>query len=96
MINFARSKFITSLSLVPPGRARRDESRYREQADRLAARLRSLRRARGVTQEQLAFRAQVAVSTLRKIESGTVVEPGYFTVRALAVALGVDLRELDD
>jgi transcriptional regulator with XRE-family HTH domain len=49
-----------------------------------------------VTQEQLAFRAQVAVSTLRKIESGTVVEPGYFTVRALAVALGVDLRELDD
>jgi transcriptional regulator with XRE-family HTH domain len=49
-----------------------------------------------MTQEQLAARAQVAVSTLRKIESGRVVEPGYFTVLSLASALGVGLRELDD
>jgi transcriptional regulator with XRE-family HTH domain len=49
-----------------------------------------------MTQEQLAARAQVAVSTLRKIESGRVVEPGYFTVVSLASALGIGLRELDD
>ncbi|GLY25699.1 hypothetical protein Misp04_54300 [Micromonospora sp. NBRC 101691] len=59
----------------------------------LAIRLRALRGDRGLTQEQLAGRARVAVSTLRKIESGRVIEPGYFTMLALANALGVDLRE---
>ena len=39
--------------------------------------------------------AQVAVSTLRKIESGRVVEPGYFTMLSLADALGIELRELN-
>jgi transcriptional regulator with XRE-family HTH domain len=53
-----------------------------------------VRTDRGLTQEQLAGRARVAVSTLRKIESGRVVEPGYFTVLSLADALGVDLRAL--
>ncbi len=57
-------------------------------------RLRRLRETAGLTQEQLAGRAQVAVSTLRKIESGRVIEPGYFTMLSLAGALGVDLREL--
>jgi hypothetical protein len=35
------------------------------------------------TQEHIAALAQVAVSTVRKIETGAVVEPGYFTVMAL-------------
>jgi transcriptional regulator with XRE-family HTH domain len=60
----------------------------------LSTRLRALREDRGLTQEQLAGQAQVAVSTLRKIESGRVVEPGYFTMLSLANALGIDLREL--
>jgi transcriptional regulator with XRE-family HTH domain len=47
-----------------------------------------------MTQERLASQAHVAVSTLRKIESGRVVEPGYFTMLSLAEALGVDLGEL--
>jgi transcriptional regulator with XRE-family HTH domain len=79
---------------VPAGRARRENSRFREEAEVLAARLRELRTDRGLTQEQLAGRAQVAVSTLRKIESGRVVEPGYFTMLSLAKALGIDLHEL--
>ncbi|HET8640676.1 MAG TPA: helix-turn-helix transcriptional regulator [Pseudonocardiaceae bacterium] len=49
-----------------------------------------------MTQEQLAAHAQVAVSTLRKIESGRVVEPGYFTVLSLASALGIRLSDLED
>jgi transcriptional regulator with XRE-family HTH domain len=53
-----------------------------------------VRTRQGLTQEQLAGRAQVAVSTLRKIESGRVVEPGYFTMLSLANALGIELREL--
>lgn len=79
---------------MPAGRARREDSRFREQAEVLATRLRELRTDRGLTQEQLAVRAQVAVSTLRKIESGRVVEPGYFTMLSLARALGAELREL--
>jgi DNA-binding XRE family transcriptional regulator len=75
------------------GRTRREDSKYREQAGVLASRLRVLRVDRGFTQEQLAAHAQVAVSTLRKIESGRVVEPGYFTMLALAKSLGIDLRE---
>jgi hypothetical protein len=35
------------------------------------------------------------VSTLRKIESGRVVEPGYFTVLSLAAVLEIQLHELD-
>jgi transcriptional regulator with XRE-family HTH domain len=80
--------------LVPAGRARREESRFREQAQVLAIRLRAVRVDRGLTQEQLAARARVAVSTLRKIESGRVVEPGYFTMLSLATALRIDLGEL--
>jgi transcriptional regulator with XRE-family HTH domain len=79
---------------VPAGRARREDSRFREQAQILATRLRAMRTRRGLTQEQLAGRAHVAVSTLRKIESGRVVEPGYFTMLSLANALGIELREL--
>ncbi|MET7375938.1 hypothetical protein [Micromonospora arida] len=36
------------------------------------------------------------VSTLRKIESGQVVEPGYFTVLSLASALALGLGDLQD
>ncbi|WP_432955955.1 helix-turn-helix domain-containing protein [Micromonospora haikouensis] len=79
---------------MPAGRIRRENSRFRDQAEVLATRLRTLRTDRGLTQEQLAGRAQIAVSTLRKIESGRVIEPGYFTMLSLANALGIDLREL--
>lgn len=43
----------------------------------------------------MASRAGVAIATVRKIETGAVVEPGYFTVMALIEALDVrpdDLR----
>jgi predicted transcriptional regulator len=69
------------------GRRRRADSRYGEQAAVLAAWLRDLREQAGLTQEQLAASAEVAVATVRKIETGAVVEPGYFTVRALVQVL---------
>jgi len=74
--------------MARPGRRRRADSRYADQADRLARRLRALRTQAELTQEQLATRAHVAVATVRKIETGAVVEPGYFTVMALLNALG--------
>ncbi|WP_327047125.1 helix-turn-helix domain-containing protein [Microbispora sp. NBC_01189] len=71
------------------GRKRREASQYAEQAVRLSRHLRALRTDAGYTQEQLAARARVTLATLRKIETGRTVEPGYFTVLALLRALGI-------
>ena len=79
---------------MPAGRATRAESRFRAEAQELANLLRETRERLDLTQEQLASRAQVAVSTLRKIETGRVVEPGYFTVLYLALELQIKLEDL--
>jgi len=73
---------------VARGRRKRADSPYAGQAVRLASHLRELRETAGMTQERLAAEARVALSTVRKIETGAVVEPGYFTVMALLAALG--------
>jgi transcriptional regulator with XRE-family HTH domain len=57
-------------------------------------RLRLLRERAALTQEQAASRAGISVATLRKIEKGVVVEPGYFTVMALMAALGATPTDL--
>jgi transcriptional regulator with XRE-family HTH domain len=76
-----------------PGRRKRADSRYAEQAQRLADRLRSLRERAGLSQEQLAARAEVSVATVSKIETGAVREPGYFTVVAMLGVLEVAAAE---
>jgi transcriptional regulator with XRE-family HTH domain len=68
---------------ITRGRRRRADSRYASQAARLAGQLRQLRENAGITQERLAAQAGVSIATVRKIETGKVVEPGYFTVMAL-------------
>jgi transcriptional regulator with XRE-family HTH domain len=52
--------------------------------------LRELRRAAGLTQEQLSNRAQVGVRTLRDLETGRSSRPQKSTVELLAKALGLD------
>lgn len=79
---------------VARGRRSRADSRYAVQADRLAGRLRELRENAGITQERLAAQAGVAIATVRKIETGRVVEPGYFTVMALIGVLGASPEDL--
>lgn len=69
--------------MTRPGRRKRADSHYAEQARRLAEQLRSLRDRAGLSQEQLAARAEVSVATVSKIETGAVREPGYFTVIAM-------------
>ncbi|MEV0633275.1 helix-turn-helix transcriptional regulator [Nonomuraea wenchangensis] len=54
----------------------------------MSRRLRELREQAGMTQMELAVRAQVSEATVRKIEQGKVVEPGFFLVMALLSALG--------
>jgi transcriptional regulator with XRE-family HTH domain len=76
-----------------PGRRKHADSRYTEQAQQLAEQLRSLRNRAGLSQEQLAARAEVSVATVSKIETGVVREPGYFTVIAMLDALNVVIGE---
>lgn len=54
-----------------------------------------LREARGArSMVEVAATAGVPVETLRKIESGRVPTPAFFTVVALASALALDLAAL--
>lgn len=80
--------------MTRPGRRKRADSRYAEQAQRLAAQLRSKRDQAGLSQEELAARAEVSVATVSKIETGTVREPGYFTVVAMLDALNAATGEI--
>ncbi len=56
----------------------------------LASLLKRLREERGITQEQLAFDADMTASALSRIERG-LNSPGWMTVRRLAQALDVTL-----
>jgi transcriptional regulator with XRE-family HTH domain len=79
--------------MTRPGRRKRADSRYAEQAQRLAEQLRSMRDRAGLSQEQLATRAEVSVATVSKIETGAVREPGYFTVVAMLGVLSAAIEE---
>jgi transcriptional regulator with XRE-family HTH domain len=55
--------------------------------------VRAIRERELLTQEELAARAGIALSTLNRIERDHV-EPHFRTIRKLAKALGVDAKEL--
>ncbi len=74
---------------VLPAAPRRDRARNDHLAG-LGARLRSARRARGLTQEQLAEFAGIKPSDLSYMENGRRMPRVETTMRRLAAALGVD------
>jgi transcriptional regulator with XRE-family HTH domain len=54
-----------------------------------------LRRARGPrSMAEVAAASGVPAETLRKIETGRIATPAFFTVAALAGALGLSLEEI--
>jgi transcriptional regulator with XRE-family HTH domain len=59
----------------------------------LHAIVKALRTRSGLTLTQLAERADLAVSTISKVEAG-LLSPGYETIQRLAVGLDVDVAEL--
>jgi transcriptional regulator with XRE-family HTH domain len=61
--------------------------------ERLATRLKQLRRRRGLTQAALAFRARLSPGYVARLEIGRH-DPSLSTLRKLAKALGVPVREL--
>jgi transcriptional regulator with XRE-family HTH domain len=79
-----------------PGRRKRADNPHAEGALHLAGRLRQLRERARKTQEEVAAAAGLSVATVRKIETGAVTEPGYFTVLAIARAIGASIADLTD
>jgi transcriptional regulator with XRE-family HTH domain len=57
-------------------------------------RLKRARRRAMLTQEQLADKSGVGVTTINRIEKGHVEDPHFSTLRKLAQALEVDPAEL--
>jgi transcriptional regulator with XRE-family HTH domain len=54
-----------------------------------------LREARGSrSMAEIAAASRVPAETLRKIETGRIATPAFFTVAALAAALGLSLEEI--
>ncbi|MDN3244682.1 helix-turn-helix domain-containing protein [Streptomyces mutabilis] len=66
----------------------------RERGERLGRLLRAARGERSMT--EVAAVAGVSAETLRKIETGRAPTPAFFTVAALAGALGLSMDELVD
>lgn len=64
----------------------------RERGERLGRLLREARGARSMP--EIAARAGVSAETLRKIETGRAPTPAFFTVAALATALGLSMDDL--
>lgn len=64
----------------------------RERGERFGALLREARGERSMV--EVAAVAGVSAETLRKIETGRAPTPSFFTIAALAYALGLSLDEL--
>jgi transcriptional regulator with XRE-family HTH domain len=62
----------------------------------LGDRIKELRHSAGLSQEELARKADVTVSALRKIEQGSVPNPKWLTIRAIMNALDGSLDELSE
>jgi transcriptional regulator with XRE-family HTH domain len=67
-------------------------SEERERGERLGAALRRARAARSMV--EVAAQAGISVETLRKIETGRIPTPAFFTVAAIAEVVGVALETL--
>ena len=63
-----------------------------ERGQRLGLLLREARGARSMA--EIAVASGVPAETLRKIETGRIATPAFFTVAALAAALGLSLEEI--
>ncbi|WP_083933324.1 helix-turn-helix domain-containing protein [Kribbella catacumbae] len=77
-----------------PNRPPRLERAHASDAFVLADRLRTARLERRMSQQSLAAAAQVSIGAVRALEAKRSVDPSFFTVVAIARALGVPIQEL--
>ena len=69
------------------------DTRLERASEQLAGRVRHLRRAKGLTQHQLAAKAGTSRATVARIESETVI-PELTTLARIAEALDADVGDL--
>jgi transcriptional regulator with XRE-family HTH domain len=65
-----------------------------EEAMAIKDRLRQLRKARGLTQQALAFKSGLSMASVIHLEAGRTPDPRASTLKALANALGVGVDDL--
>jgi len=69
------------------------KDRYAKRLKTLGTHVKKLRLEKGLTQEQVAFRANISFSTYSTLEAGRL-NPTISTLFAIADAMKVDVKEL--
>ena len=64
------------------------------ESNRLGQKIKKLRTKLSLSQDDFARKADVAYTTLTKIETGVIKKPSVFVVSKIAKALSVDIEEL--
>ena len=65
-----------------------------KQVGKLGKKIRELRLKLGLSQDEFARKADMAYTTLTKIETGVIKSPSVFMVAKIAKALGVNINDL--
>lgn len=65
-----------------------------KQDDNLGQKIQKLRREKGLSQDELARKADIPYTTLTKIEIGVIKKPSIFAVAKIAEALDIDINDL--
>jgi DNA-binding XRE family transcriptional regulator len=64
------------------------------ESNQLGQKIKKLRQKLELSQDDFARKADVAYTTLTKIETGVIKKPSVFVVSKIAKALSVDIEEL--
>ena len=64
------------------------------QGNKLGKKIKKLRTGLGLSQDELARKADVPYTTLTKIETGVIKKPSVYVVAKVAKALGVSVDDL--
>lgn len=66
----------------------------KKQDDNLGLKIKKLRKEQGLSQDELARKADIPYTTLTKIEIGVIKNPSFDSVSKIAEALGITLDDL--
>lgn len=66
----------------------------RKQIENLGDKIQRLRKEKGLSQDELARKADIPYTTLTKIEISVIKKPSVFAIAKIAVALDISLDEL--
>ena len=64
------------------------------QGNKLGKKIKKLRNDLGLSQDELARKADVPYTTLTKIETGVIKKPSVYVVAKIAKALNISIEEL--